>query len=77
MTKTIISFVLGAAFGCAGTFYFCKSYFEKKSEEEIESVKNAYRTRKKEETKQKEHDEEPKEKSQEKKEFTAYHNIAK
>ena len=77
MTKTIVSFVLGAAFGCAGTFYFCKSYFEKKSEEEIESVKNAYRTRKKEETKQKEHDEEPKEKAQEKKEFTAYHNIAK
>lgn len=77
MTKTIVSFVLGAAFGCVGTFYICKKYYEAKNEEDVESVKEAFRTRKKKETKQQEHDEEPKEKTQEKKAFTAYHNIAK
>ena len=77
MTKAIVSFVLGAAFGCAGTFYICKKYYEAKNEEDVESVKEAFRTRKKKETKQQEHDEEPKEKTQEKKAFTAYNNIAK
>lgn len=38
--KIGLSFVLGAAVGSGTTFYFLKSYFEKREEENVQSVKD-------------------------------------
>lgn len=80
MKNTIVGFVLGAAIGCAGTFYICKKYYEAKNEEDVESVKEAFRTReqkKKSKNKPEPEKEEDTKNVEKEKEFKNYQNIAK
>lgn len=54
---TIISFVLGAAAGAAGAWYYAKKYYEQIAQEEIDSVKEVF---KKYQSSEEDPDEDPK-----------------
>lgn len=42
MANKIITFLFGAAVGSAASYFVCKNYFEKKTQIEIDSVKEAF-----------------------------------